>query len=183
MIAGGAFAFVGVAAALEKVYKHTVIQKKQLIPSSVRLALQVIIVTAAVIGCAGSQTGEKMKSQDRFAPCPDTPNCVSSEAQDPRHAVAPMQLSGDSDTEWADVQAVVSRLPRTRIVTATDRYLHVTVKSRFFGFVDDMELMLDPSSGMISIRSASRTGTYDLGVNRRRVENVRKRLKAAELIQ
>lgn len=159
-----------------KLYIHT-------LASFLRVAMLAITLAIAALGCTANRIVYDMKQNGFLAPCPDTPNCVSSEAQDPRHAVAPMQLAGDSDTEWADVQAVVSRLPRTRIVTATDRYLHVTVKSRFFGFVDDMELMLDPSSGMISIRSASRTGSYDLGVNRRRVENVRKRLKAAELIQ
>jgi len=61
--------------------------------------------------------------------------------------------------------------------------VHVTQKSRFFGFIDDLELKLDPQSKTISIRSASRRGYYDLGVNRRRVENLRKQLKAAGLIR
>jgi len=142
-----------------------------------------IIITAAMLGCAGSQTVDTMKTQDRFAPCPDTPNCVSSEAQDPRHAVAPMQLAGNSDTEWSEVQAVVRGLPRCRIATATENYVHATLKSRLFGFIDDLELKLDPQTKMINIRSASRSGSYDLGVNRRRVENLRKQLKAAALIR
>ena len=142
-----------------------------------------IVVTVAVIGCAGSQTAYNMKSQDRFATCPDTPNCVSSETQDPRHAVAPMQLAGNSEKEWAEIRTVVGALPRSRIVTATEHYLHATLKSRLFGFIDDLELKLDPHTKMIGIRSASRTGAYDLGVNRRRVENLRQQLKAAALIR
>jgi uncharacterized protein (DUF1499 family) len=142
-----------------------------------------IVVTAAVIGCAGSKTADKMKLEDRFAPCPDRPNCISSEAQDPRHAVAPMQLAGNSERAWTEIRAVVDALPRSTIVTATESYLHATLKSRIFGFIDDLELKLDPQTKMLGIRSASRTGSYDLGVNRRRVENLRKQLKAAALIR
>jgi uncharacterized protein (DUF1499 family) len=94
-----------------------------------------------------------------------------------------MQLAGTSDTEWAGVQALVSRLPRSKVVTATEQYLHATIKSRIFGFIDDLELTLDPQTKRIDIRSASRSGSYDLGVNRRRVEDLRRQLKAAALIR
>jgi uncharacterized protein (DUF1499 family) len=93
-----------------------------------------------------------------------------------------MQFVGDSANGWLAIQDVVSRLPRSMIVTATYQYLHVTLKSRVLGFIDDLELKLDPQTKMISIRSAPRKGYFDLGVNRRRVENLRKQLKAAELI-
>lgn len=142
-----------------------------------------IALAAVVIGCAGNQLENDMNKHDRLAVCPDRPNCVSSEEQDDRRAVAPMQLAGNSATEWADIQVVVSRLPRSKIVKATDRYLHATLKSRVFGFVDDLELKLDPQTKMISIRSASRKGYWDLGVNRRRVEDLRKQMKAAALIR
>jgi uncharacterized protein (DUF1499 family) len=124
-----------------------------------------------------------MNQHDRLAGCPDRPNCVSSEAKDPRHAVAPMQLAGGSDAAWNDIQAVVGCLPRSKIVKATDRYLHVTLKSRIFGFIDDLELKLEPQTRQIAIRSASRKGYFDLGVNRRRVEYLRKQLQAASLIR
>jgi uncharacterized protein (DUF1499 family) len=153
------------------------------IPTALWTAIMTIVVTAAVIGCAGSKTADKMKPQDRIVPCPDTPNCVSSEAQDPRHAVAPMQLAGNPEKAWVQIRAKVDALPRSRIVAATEHYLHATLKSRLFGFIDDLELKLDPQTNMIGIRSASRTGAYDLGVNRRRVENLRQQLKAAALIR
>ena len=151
--------------------------------SRAKLWMAVIALAAACMGCAGSQIADNMKPHDQLAACPESPNCVSSEAQDPRHAVSPMQLAGNSDTEWADIQAVVNRLPRSRIVTATDRYLHATLKSRFLGFIDDLELLLDLQTKTISIRSASRSGSYDLGVNRRRVEDLRRQLEAAALIR
>ena len=93
-----------------------------------------------------------------------------------------MQLAGNSEREWDEIRAVVDALPRSRILAATEHYLHATLKSRLFGFIDDLELKLDPQTKMIGIRSASRSGSYDMGVNRRRVENLRKQLKAAALI-
>ena len=151
--------------------------------SRTKLWMAVFALAAAGMCCAGSQIADNMKQNDQLAACPDSPNCVSSEAQDSRHAVAPMQLAGNSDTEWAEVQAMVRGLPRSTTVTATERYLHVTLRSRFFGFIDDLELKLDPQTKRINIRSASRSGSYDLGVNRRRVGNLRNQLKAAALIR
>ena len=146
-------------------------------------AMVIITVTAFLIACAGKGKENDMNQPDRLSGCPGPPNCVSSESEDPRHSIAPMQLVGDSANEWAGIQDVVGRLPRSRIVKSTDRYLSVTLKSSVFGFIDDLELKLDLQTKMISIRSASRRGYFDLGVNRRRVENLRIQLKAVELIR
>lgn len=142
-----------------------------------------IVVAVVVIGCTGNGKDYDMNQLDRLSGCFGPPNCVSSESEDTGHSVAPMELVGDSANEWVAIQDVVGRMPRSRIVKATDRYLHVTLKSRFFGFIDDLELKLDPQTKEIGIRSASRKGYFDLGVNRRRVENLRKQLKAAGLIR
>lgn len=69
--------------------------------------------------------------------------------------------------------AAVQKLPRARIVTQTDNYLHAECRSRVLGFVDDLELHYRPGQGMISVRSASRLGYSDFGVNRKRVEKLR----------
>ena len=124
-----------------------------------------------------------MNLHDKLFECPDRPNCVSSDAEDSRHAVAPMVLICDTATGWAAIQTLVSLLSRSTVVKATDRYMHVTFKSRLFRFIDDLELKLDPQSGAIAIRSASRAGYFDLGVNRRRVESLREQLTADGLIR
>jgi uncharacterized protein (DUF1499 family) len=67
-------------------------------------------------------------------------------------------------------------LPRTRIVKETEDYLHAECRSALFRFVDDLELQLRPSESIIAVRSASRLGYSDLGVNRRRVEGLRESL-------
>ena len=71
------------------------------------------------------------------------------------------------------LRGVVESLPRTRVVSVTDSYLHAEFRSRIFGFVDDVEFLVDAGAGAVHVRSASRTGYSDLGVNRKRVEEIR----------
>ena len=120
---------------------------------------------------------------ERLAACPDKPNCVSSEARAARHAVAPMRLKEGAVGGWAMIREVVSGLPRCTIVSATDHYLHATCKSRLFGFTDDLELRLNPATGIVDIRSAARSGYSDFGVNRKRVEALRQQLQARDLVE
>jgi len=114
---------------------------------------------------------------DRLDGCPSSPNCVSSEAPDAKHAVEPLHLKGDPQKAWAAITRIAGQLPRCTIVENTEHYLHVECKSRLFRFVDDLELLLDPATMTIAIRSAARVGKSDLGVNRRRVEALRKKLQ------
>ena len=92
------------------------------------------------------------------------------------------RLKGDFSKNWPEIQRVVAALPRSAVVKADETYLHATFKSRVFKFVDDLELFLDPLSGIISIRSAAQTGYWDFGVNRRRVEQLRHGLQGRDLI-
>lgn len=109
----------------------------------------------------------------RLADCPDSPNCVSSRATDPERRVAPLDYAGDAEAAWQRARDAVAGLPRTRIVTAEADYLHAEARSRWLGFVDDLELLHEPAASTIQVRSASRSGHYDFGVNRERVERLR----------
>ncbi len=104
----------------------------------------------------------------RLKPPPSSPNCVSSLADpsDKEHAIAPF-----SADQWSKVKEVMATLPRCVCVSSDDHYAHYEVKTRFFGFVDDVEFELD--GDRLHVRSASRVGYGDLGVNRRRVESIR----------
>ena len=113
----------------------------------------------------------------RLAVCPASPNCVSSDATDGAHAVAPLQLIVLPQDGWRAVRTVLDSLPRTKIVSSTDDYLHAECSSAVFGFVDDLELHLRPAQNAIAVRSASRLGHSDFGVNRKRVESLRTLLK------
>lgn len=106
---------------------------------------------------------------DRLAPCPAAPNCVSSRAADAGHRVEPLAL-GDPASAMAVLREIVGQMPRTRVVNSTDTYLHAEATSLVWGYVDDLELLIVPDERKIHLRSASRTGYSDLGVNRRRVQ-------------
>jgi uncharacterized protein (DUF1499 family) len=105
-----------------------------------------------------------------LAPCPDKPNCVSSElGQSEAHAIAPLDYSGaPAERAWGDMLQIIEELGG-EVVVANDDYIAATFASSIFGFVDDVECRLDAAEERIQIRSASRVGHSDLGVNRERM--------------
>jgi len=109
----------------------------------------------------------------RLADCPYSPNCVCSDAADPSNRIAPFELAIPPKEAWNEIRAAVTALPRTRIVQRTSDYLHAECRSQWFGFVDDLELHLRPARNAVAVRSASRIGHWDFGVNRARVDQLR----------
>lgn len=105
--------------------------------------------------------------------CPDAPKCVSSDASRTERRVEPFRLAVSAGRAWESAVEAAAALPRAGIVTRTDAYLHVECSSMLFRFVDDLELHLRSGQGIIAVRSCSRLGYYDFGVNRRRVETLR----------
>jgi uncharacterized protein (DUF1499 family) len=114
----------------------------------------------------------------RLAPCPDRPNCVCTQAADDAHRIEPLAYDGTPEEAMARLKAALVSLPRTRIVTETPYYLHAECTSLVFRFVDDVEFLIDRERQMIHFRSASRVGYSDLGVNRRRMERLRRAFAA-----
>jgi uncharacterized protein (DUF1499 family) len=115
--------------------------------------------------------------EGKLAPCPATPNCVCSQAEDD-HAIEPIHFDGDPDQAWALLHQVLAEQPRTRIIREEDEYLHAECTSALFRFTDDVEFLLDREERVIHFRSASRAGRSDLGVNRKRMEEIRKAFAA-----
>ncbi len=116
-------------------------------------------------------------SDGRLNGCPSSPNCVSSDASTGHHAIDPLHLSIEPARAWIATVEAVRTTVRTRIVTETPDYLHAECTSTLFGFVDDLELQLRPAERIIAVRSASRLGYADFGVNRGRVEKLRAKLR------
>ncbi len=110
----------------------------------------------------------------QLAACPQKPNCISSQADDGQHAVAPFSFTGSAQTAWEQLRSAIQSEKRTSIVEEGANYLHAEARSRIFGFVDDVEFLLVPEEQLIHVRSASRSGYSDFGVNRRRVERIRR---------
>ncbi len=105
--------------------------------------------------------------------CPSSPNCVVSQNGDETHAIAPIAYQVDLATARETLLKVLSVVPRTTIVQQTDNYIRVESESRIMGFIDDAEFYFPEDQHVIEIRSASRLGESDLGVNRRRLEQIR----------
>ncbi|HYQ73270.1 MAG TPA: DUF1499 domain-containing protein [Gammaproteobacteria bacterium] len=110
-----------------------------------------------------------------LTPCPNSPNCVSSLSPetDQEHYIAPFSYSGDPAAAWQRLQTAVLAEERVTLVEARDNYLHAEVRSLVFRFVDDVEFSLNAGARLIHVRSASRVGYSDFGVNRKRVEKIR----------
>ena len=125
--------------------------------------------------CSTDQTIKTGAANDRLSPCPESPNCVSSLSEDKSHQVEPLTYNVPLDVAREKLISVINSMKRSEIATAENNYLHATFKSFLFRFVDDVEFSFDDERKIIDVRSASRMGYFDLGANRRRVEELRKR--------
>ncbi len=106
----------------------------------------------------------------KLADCPGTPNCVSSQSSKPQEKVEPLPaVSIDR------LRQVIEGMERTKIIEQTDNYLYAEFATKLMGFVDDVEFYHDGAA--IQVRSASRLGKSDLGLNRKRVEEIRSLLQ------
>lgn len=115
--------------------------------------------------------------------CPNSPNCVSSQADDSDHFIAPFKIKGKPADAWAALKDTLAAQSRTAITSESGNSLHAEATSRIFRFVDDINAILDADAGLIHIRSASRVGYSDFGVNRRRIEALRSALRQAGVIE
>jgi uncharacterized protein (DUF1499 family) len=142
-----------------------------------RLAQGFLLVAVAgslcTSGCGGRMPVALADGSGRLAPCPASPNCVSSDAPDALHAIPAYRIRGSADAAWTAVENHVRALPRVEVVTSKDGYLYAVFTTRLMRYRDDVELGLDTESGTIRLRSASRVGYGDMGVNRERMESIR----------
>lgn len=139
---------------------------------SILIVLFVIsAVLLAVLSCA-SHPPKVQLVDGRLRACPKSPNCVSSEGDGTSSRIEPLTFQGLPEKAWGDLKETIRELGG-KIQEEHDGYLWATFTSRLFRFVDDVEFRMVSSDGMIHLRSGSRVGHSDLGVNRRRVEKLR----------
>ena len=136
---------------------------------------------------AGTRPDNLGVTDGKLASCPASPNCVVSQGADEEHSVAPITYSTDRATALKNLVDIIGVVPRTKIVQQSDDYILAESESRLMGFVDDTEFYLPKGENVIHARAAARLGESDLGVNRRRIEQVRlafqdleQRIKAAQ---
>lgn len=140
------------------------------------VGLGAIIFVLGATACSAAPAESSFdQSNARFAPCPDSPNCVSTQADasDETHFIEPLTYAGSVAEAKEQLLTIVNAMPRTTEVTASDDYLHFEFRSRIFRFVDDVEFYLDDATKTIHFRSAARMGYSDMDVNRNRMEEIR----------
>lgn len=140
-------------------------------------ALQIvagILTTIGLTGCAGTAPTNIGITDNRLAPCPSSPNCVSSYEKDEGHAIKALPLNGSIGDTTTKLLSVLDTMGAV-IVTHQDRYIRTEFTSSLMRFVDDVEFYIEDSG--IQVRSASRLGHSDFDANRKRIESIRKAMQ------
>jgi uncharacterized protein (DUF1499 family) len=137
------------------------------------MTMAIVMCSFLFAGIPGGSTPDAAAAPPTLRPCPSSPNCVSSLSADPARRVDPFPLKIPSAETMARLEQCVRSFPRTTVAVRTGDYLQAAFRT-FLGFVDDVEFLIDDGRGVVQVRSASRLGYWDLGVNRKRVEALRR---------
>lgn len=137
------------------------------------LAVLILVTLFVALMMFRVKRSEEMKIV-RFAPLPNSPNCVSTESQssDPRTLV-PIAYKKPTEEVKSILKSEITQLPRTKLSEDDGQYLRFEFKSNLFGFIDDVEFRIDDTAKKILFRSGSRVGHSDFGVNKKRMEMIR----------
>ena len=141
----------------------------------IRLGLASLLMLA---GCSGTVPDLGVRD-GRLMPCPETPNCVNSQADDEKHTIAPIVAEATKQQTRDRLLQILKSEKRADVVKADEDYIRAAFRSAVFGFVDDVEFYFpEQQEGrtVVHVRSASRIGSSDLGVNRKRIERIRVRM-------
>ncbi len=142
-----------------------------------KILFYIIFMTLSTVNQANSE------SEKKLPPCRDSPNCVSSQAEDAKHFIEPFKISGSPEKAWKALKEALNSQSRMVITHETADSLHAEATSLVFQFVDDINVILDTDTNLIHLRSASRVGHSDFGVNRKRIEALRLQLQKAHVIE
>ncbi|MEP1448575.1 MAG: DUF1499 domain-containing protein [Paraglaciecola sp.] len=126
-------------------------------------------------GCASTPPPLGVKN-GQLTPCPDKPNCVNSYTSDKAQYVAPIQLTGTTQSIKNNILTALKEMPNSTVTATQVNYVRVEFTSSIFRFVDDVEFYFpdtNTTETTVHLRSASRVGYSDFGVNRKRIQNIR----------
>ncbi len=143
-----------------------------------------IVLTGLLLltGCSGKVPNLGIEN-GQLTQCPASPNCVNSQAKDKKHFIEPIQISGTPSEARNQILKILKEFNRSKIITAEDNYIRAKFFSKIFKFVDDVEFYFPDTKSTkttIHVRSAARAGYWDFGVNRKRMEQIRNRLKSMQ---
>jgi len=122
---------------------------------------------------AGNKPNNLGIASGQLVACPSTLNCVSSKSLDAEHSITPLTFNSAAEDAFKTLKTVVQSFRQSSIEQETDNYIYAEFTIPIVGFVDDVEFLLDKDAKVIHVRSASRLGESDLGVNRKRIETIR----------
>jgi uncharacterized protein (DUF1499 family) len=149
---------------------------------SVLILLPVLLISGLLImSLFGHRPDDLGIKNGQLKPCPKSPNCVCSYAEksDSEHSIDPLTVPSGYKQPMETLKEVVSSLPRMVVVDSKEDYLRVELTSALMRYVDDVEFQWLADESVIHVRSASRIGRSDLGVNRKRVEKIRELWQSA----
>jgi len=137
------------------------------------------LVCAALfaVACSAAKPATLGVVDGKLAPCPSAPHCVSSQ-KDGIHGVKPIHYAMSLAQARKRLVAIIRDMPGAEVMTESNDYVRAEFTSKRFKYVDDLEIYFDDRDKLAHFRSSSRTGYWDLGVNRRRVEEIRKQFFA-----
>ncbi|MGG6297585.1 DUF1499 domain-containing protein [Leptolyngbya sp. AN02str] len=149
-------------------------------PSFAQPFAQVMAAKKSLFSFSGTRPSNLGVKDGKLAACPGSPNCVNSQASnsDAEHFIEPFAYSGSAVDAIAKLKGIIEATERTEIITATDSYLYAEFTTPLMGYVDDVEFFADDAAKVIHVRSASRLGQSDLGLNRKRIEALRTQFAA-----
>jgi len=128
-------------------------------------------------GCSAPRPGNLGLKNNLLLSCPKSPNCVLSQASDANHKIKPIYYATSVEAAKEKLIKVIQSMVDTRIITQNKVYWHVEFTTRWLRFIDDVEFYFPEFEALIHLRSASRSGYWDLGVNRKRVKEIRSRFE------
>ena len=132
-----------------------------------------IIMLWGISGCSGSRPENLGLKNNLLAACPESPNCVLSQKSDPKHQIQPIRYAGSLEDTKEILNHVIRSMDDTRIITQNAVYWHIEFTTFWLRFIDDVEFYFVESEALIHLRSASRLGYWDFGVNRKRMKAIR----------
>jgi uncharacterized protein (DUF1499 family) len=139
-----------------------------------------LLFVVGLTGCTGRVPDNLGVRAGALSPCPASPNCVSTQSTDQEHAIEPLVYTVPRKQAFEKLKSIILHMKRAKITAESDQYLHAEFTSALFRFVDDVEFYFDENKKIIQVRSASRIGRSDLGVNRKRIETIRSSWNAME---
>lgn len=132
-----------------------------------------IVLATTLAGCGGNMPDTLGITDGKLSACPDKPNCVVSHNYDEQHLIDALSYSDEFPAAYEKLLDSIVQMPGSKIITKNERYIHAEFTSRIMRYIDDVEFYFSRESKRIELRSASRLGHSDLGVNRERVETLR----------